>query len=300
MSIWSMKQGKDVYCQKPLCLTIHEAWAMVEAARRYGRVFQTGSQQRSSREFRVACEYVRSGRIGTVTQVNVNVGGPSSDRMYPTEPVPEGFDWDLWLGPAPWMPYNGERCSGNYGGGWRQVRDYSGGMMTDWGAHHFDICQWGLGMDGSGPAEVVPPQLSETGKLTYTYPKTPVGDNIKVVHAGGGNGVLFIGTKGKMEVNRGYIKSYPETILKESLGSDDVRLYDSPGHYQDFIDCVKSRTRPICDVEVGASSITVCHLGNIAWWLGRKLEWDPVAHRITNDAEAARWQDRPKRAPWHL
>jgi hypothetical protein len=174
-------------------------------------------------------------------------------------------------------------------------------MMTDWGAHHFDICQWGLGMDGSGPTQITPPNLSPDAKLTYLYPKTPVGDNIKVVHGGGGGaGVVFIGTKGLIMVDRGFVKSDPAAILLDPLGADDVRLYDSHDHYGNFIDCVKSREKPICDVEVGASSVTVCHLGNIAWWTGRQLQWDPVQRMILDDAEAVRWMDRPKRAPWHL
>ena len=297
IAIEAMKRGKDVYCQKPLSLTIREAWAMVATARRYGRVFQTGSQQRSSGEFRLACELVRSGRIGRVEQVNVNVGGPSFPKLFPEEPVPAGFLWDMWLGPAPWAPYNAERCSGDYGGGWRMVRDYSGGMMTDWGAHHFDIAQWGLGMDGSGPVKVVPPNESEDGLLTYHYDNK---DQTKVVHQGGGNGVLFVGTDGIVEVNRGHFRTDPPEIGQEPLGPGDVHLYDSANHYRDFLNCVKTRQRPICDVETGASSVTVCHLGNIAWWLGRTLEWDPARREIVGDPEASRWMDRPRRAPWYL
>ncbi|MCX5671363.1 MAG: Gfo/Idh/MocA family oxidoreductase [Planctomycetota bacterium] len=295
VAIELLKSGKDVYCEKPLALTIKQARAMVTATRRYGRVFQTGSQQRSSAEFRKACELVRNGRIGKVLTVNVNVGGPSTERYYPEEPIPEGFDWEFWLGPAPWAPHNSERCSGNYGGGWRMVRDYSGGMMTDWGAHHFDIAQWGLGMDNTGPVEILPPDGKDVPRLTYKY-----ANGVVMYHGGGGNGVLFTGEKGKVEVNRGYFKSYPDEIGQEPLGPSDIRLYASNNHMADFFQCMKTRQRPICDVEIGCRSVSVCHLGNIAVWINRPLKWDPVKEEIIGDPEASRWLDRPMRAPWHL
>ncbi|HSW44842.1 MAG TPA: Gfo/Idh/MocA family oxidoreductase [Phycisphaerae bacterium] len=304
IAIAAARAGKDIYCEKPLTLTIREAQAMEEAVRRYGRVFQTGSQQRSDKNFRQACELVRSGRIGKLLKVNVGVGGPSSEAYLPEQPVREGLDWDRWLGPAPWQPYNEDRGSGSYSGGWRHIRDYSGGMMTDWGAHHFDIAQWGLGMDGSGPVEVIPPKTPpairqtpdpEKGEgLVYKY-----ANGVPVYH-GGANGVLFTGTDGKVEVNRGYFRTWPDEIGREPLGANDVRLYESPGHRQDWINCIRTRQRPICDVEIGASTITVCHLGNIAYWLGRPIKWDPARQEIIGDEEASRWLDRPRRAPWHL
>jgi len=294
IAIAACRAGKDIYCEKPLSLTVREAWAMVEAARRYGTVFQTGSQQRSSANFRLACELVQSGRIGKVQTVHVGVEGPSAEKYLPEEPIPEGFDWDRWLGPAPWQPYNAERCSGDYGGGWRRIRDYSGGMMTDWGAHHFDIAQWGLGMDGSGPVEVHAPDGKEFKTLTYRY-----AHGVEMIH-GGANGILFTGTDGRIEVNRGYFQTWPEEIGQKPLRPDDVHLYESPGHREDWLRCIRTRRRPICDVEIGASSVTVCHLGNIAYWLGRSLKWDPARREILGDAEAARWLDRPRRAPWRL
>jgi predicted dehydrogenase len=292
VSVLAMRAGKDVYCEKPLSLTVREGRQMVDAARRYGRVCQTGSQQRSEGNFRFACELVRSGYIGEVKQVNVGVGGPSSDKQFPPEPIPDGVDWDRWLGPSPWHPYNSERVSGDYGGGWRQVRDTSGGGMTDWGAHHFDIAQWGLGMDGSGPVEVIPPNLAERKCLTYRYA------NGVVMYHGGANGILFTGTKGKVEVNRGYLKTWPESLLSVKLSPQDVHLYESPGHHADWINCIRNRRRPICDVAIGFSTITVCHLGNIAWWLGQAFKWDPAAEKILDNPIAARWLDRPKREPY--
>jgi len=267
---------------------------MAQAVRQYGRVFQTGSQQRSDSKFRFACEMVRSGRIGQVQTVHVGVGGPSSDKQFPEEPIPEGMDWEMWLGPAPWAPYNSERCSGNYGGGWRQVRDYSGGMMTDWGAHHFDIAQWGLGMDAAGPLEIHPPDGKDYKTLTYKY-----ASGVLMYH-GGANGVLFTGTQGKIEVNRGYLQTWPAELMQVPTAPNEVNLYKSNNHMADWIECIKTRQRPICDVEVGCRSVTVCHLGNIAYWLGRPLKWDPVNEQILGDEEAGRWLDRPMRAPWRL
>ena len=300
-SIAACKAGKDVYCEKPLSLTIGEGKAMVEAARRYGTVFQTGSQQRSSREFRVGCELVRNGRIGKVHTVHVNVGGPPVECHLPAEPTPPGLDWDFWLGPAPYRPYNSDIAPGIDYEGWpnfRSYRDYSGGMMTDWGAHHFDIAQWGLGMDGSGPVEIIPPDGKDHQYLTYKY-----ANGVTMYHGGGSGGragVEFIGTEGRVMVNRGYIETDPEPILNEFIGPDDINLYNSPGHHQDWLNCIKTRQRPICDVGIGFSSVTVCHLGNNAYWLKRPLKWDPVALEYVDDAEANRQLIRPMRDPWHV
>jgi len=294
IAIAACRAGKDVYCEKPLSLTIREAREMVDAARRYGRVFQTGSQQRSAENFRKACELVRSGRIGKLQTVNVGIGEPSSERYLPEETVREGFDWDRWIGPAPWQPYNAERCSGSYSGGWRLIRDYSGGMTTDWGAHHFDIAQWGMGMDGSGPIKIIPPEQSDENTLTYEY-----AGGVTMMR-GGANGILFTGTDGKIEVNRGHFKTWPDEIGKEPIGPNDVHLYESSDHGQNWLDCVRTRRHPICDVAIGCSSVTVCHLGNIAYWLGRSIQWDPDKEEIIGDEAAARRLDRPKRAPWRL
>jgi predicted dehydrogenase len=294
IAIAACKAGKDVYCEKPLSLTIREADEMVAAARRYGTVFQTGSQQRSESNFRYACELVRNGRIGKLLRVNVGIGPPSTERYLPREPVRAGLDWERWLGPAPWQPYNPERCSGSYSGGWRLIRDYSGGMSTDWGAHHYDIAQWGMGMDGSGPVEIIPPKerLAEGIKFVYA--------NGVVMERGGANGILFTGTDGRVEVNRGHLKTWPERIGKEPIGPNEIHLYESPGHQVDWLNCIRTRRRPICDVAIGASSVTVCHLSNIAYWLERPIEWDPEKREIIGDEAAARWLDRPKRAPWRL
>lgn len=293
IAIAACNAGKDVYCEKPLSLTIHEARAMVNAARKNQRVFQTGSMQRSSSEFRKACELVRNGRIGTVKQVIVDVGGPSRPCDLPEEPMEPGLNWDRWLGPAPLRPYNSvlsPRGVHQHFPDWRNYREYSGGAMTDWGAHHFDIAQWGLGMDESGPVEIIPPEDPKATKgLRYIY-----ANGVEVLHGDSG-GVLFIGTEGKILVNRGKFEATPQSIGEEPLPANATHLYKSFNHGKDFLDCMRSRQKPICDVEIGCRSVTVCHLGNLAYWNHRHLKWDPAKERFVGDEEANQWLDRPKR-----
>lgn len=298
LAIEAARAGMDIYCEKPMSLTIREARAMVNAVRSYGRVFQTGSQQRSSSNFRFACEMVQSGRIGQLQTVHVSVGGPSADCYLPAEPVPAGVDWNMWLGPAPWRPYNTILCPPPSFTGfplWRSYKNYSGGGMTDWGAHHFDIAQWGMGMDHSGPIEIYPPDGKDHPLLTYRY-----ASGVELYHGGGANGVLFTGTEGKVEVNRGYLKTWPESLMHRPTAPDEVHLARSPGHQTDWLRSIRTRQKPICDVEIGARSVSVCHLGNLAYWLKRPLRWDPVREEFVGDAEANRWLDRPKRQPWTL
>lgn len=291
---------KDIYCEKPLSLTIAEARAMANAVRQHDRVFQTGSMQRSSREFLKACELVRNGHIGKVQEVYVSVGGPSKWCDLPEEPMEPGLDWNFWLGPAPTRPYNSvlsPRGVHTHFPNWRNYREYSGGGMTDWGAHHFDIAQWGLGMDESGPVEILPPNGKDVKRLTYKYA------NGVTMHHGGlqgyGFGVVFVGEKGKVCVDRGRFKAEPEEIAAEyKVGSDPIKLYASSNHQQDFLKCIRSRQRPICDVEVGCRSVTVCHLGNLAYWNNRPLKWDPAKEKFLGDDDANTWLAREGRAPW--
>jgi len=295
-TLLAARAGMDVYCEKPMSLTIAEARAMVRAVRRYGRVFQTGSQQRSGREFRTACELVRSGCIGEVKEVWVGVGGPSGPCYLPPQPVPDGLDWDRWLGPAPWRPFHEvlRPPHNQHFPNWRAYRDYSGGGMTDWGAHHFDIAQWGLGMDDSGPVEILPPNGGDVKYLTYVYA------NGVVMYRRDPGGITFKGTEGEIWVNRGRLESRPARILAAQLKPTDVHLYRSPGHHNDWLQCIRRRRRPICDVEIGCRSVSVCHLGNIAYRLKRALKWDPAAERFVNDPVANRMLSRPYREPWHL
>jgi predicted dehydrogenase len=294
----AVKAGKDVYCEKPLTLTLHESKMIIEFVKKYQRVFQTGSQQRSDKEFRTACEYVRNGRIGKLQEVDVDVGGPSRPCDLPEEPMEQGLDWDRWLGPAPKRAYNSvlsPRGVHHHFPAWRNYREYSGGGMTDWGAHHFDIAQWGLDADTSGPVEIIPPENPKAGKgVKYVY-----ANGVVVTHGKGG-GVTFKGDKGSIFVNRGKISSTPDTILKEPLADSDIKLYKSPGHKKDWIDCIRSRKQPICQAEVGARSVAVCHLGNLAYWNGRKLKWDPKEWKFVGDAEANTWLDRERREGFQL
>jgi predicted dehydrogenase len=290
------KAKKDIYCEKPLSLTIHDAVAMVKAVRKHNRVLQTGSMQRSSPEFYKACTLVRNGRIGKIKHVIVDVGTSSKWCDLPEEPVENGLNWDMWLGPAPTRAYNSilsPRGVHKHFPAWRDYREYSGGGMTDWGAHHFDIAQWGLGMDDSGPVEIIPPEdpKASTG-VRFVY-----ASGVQVVHGKCG-GVLFVGTDGEIFVNRGKFWTNPEGLDKDPIPENGVHLYQSTDHYQDFLDCVKTRKRPICDVEIGCRSVTVCHLGNLAYWYRRTLHWDPVKERFEGDAEANTWLDRQRRPPW--
>ena len=303
--------GKDIFCEKPLSLTIAEARAMVTAARRYGRVFQTGSMQRSSGEFRRACELVRNGYIGRLKAVYAAVGGPATECDLPAEPTPEGFDWEMWLGPAPARPFHSVLRPPHNDSfpNWRAYRDYSGGGLTDWGAHHFDIAQWGMGTDDTGPVEIIPPG-KDTPLLTMRY-----ASGVPLYHYNGSgagkvsepakghkgvNGVLFVGEEGWVEVNRGHIQTEPASLRYLTFKASDQRLYSSDNHHADWLKCIRTRQRPICDVEIGARSVSVCHLAGIAYRLGRPLRWDPAKEIFPGDPEASRHLHRAYREPWSL
>jgi predicted dehydrogenase len=298
--IEACKAGKDVYCEKPLTLTILEAQRCIEAARKHDRVVQTGSQQRSSvfGPFRKACELIRSGRIGKVQSVSVGVGGPSKWCDLPAEDLELGLDWNLWLGQAPERTYHSQLSAR---GGvsqpwpqWRAYREYSGGGHTDMGAHHYDIAQWALGMDESGPIEIIPPEDPSAGTgVRYIY-----ANGVEMTH-GGLSGCTFVGSDGTLRIDRGHLSADPADAIKEPLADDEVHLYESNNHHRNWIDCIRSRKRPVADVEIGARSVTVCHLGNLAYWNGRKLNWDPKNWKFDN-AEANEWLDRPRRDPWQL
>ncbi|MDA0813290.1 MAG: Gfo/Idh/MocA family oxidoreductase [Verrucomicrobia bacterium] len=298
--IEACKAGKDVYCEKPLTLTIAEAKRCIDAARKHERIVQTGSQQRSSvfGPFRQACEIVRSGRLGKIKTVSVGVGGPSVFCDLPSEEMEPGLDWNMWLGYAPKRPYNSvlsPRGVHNHFPAWRDYREYSGGAHSDIGAHDYDIAQWALGMDESGPVEIIPPEDPKAiSGVQYVY------ENGVVMTHGGRPGCTFVGTEGTLHIGRGGLSSEPESIVKEPLGDGDVKLYNSPGHHRDWINCIRSRQRPVADVEIGARSVTVVHLGNQAYWHRRKLRWDPVKWEFPGDTEANGWRDVERRDPWKL
>lgn len=304
-TIHACQAGKDVYCEKPLSLTIVEGRKMVEAARAHGRIVQTGSQQRSDDRFRLACELVRNGRLGKLERVMVGLPGSNfSGPPVPDSDPPAELDYDMWLGPAPQRPYNVKRVHYNFRFFW----DYSGGQMTNFGAHHIDIAQWGLGMDESGPVAVEGTatfgtekgyEVTQSCRITHTYStgvKMIVGQGEKDCPGG----VTFVGSEGTIFVDRGKIVGTPEELVKQVLKEDDTRLYVSKNHHQNFLDCIKSRKLPICDVEIGHRSATVCHLSNIAVRLGRRIQWDAANEQIVGDAEAAKWISRPYREPWKL
>jgi len=294
--------GKDVYCEKPLTLTIHEGKAMIKAAREHNRIVQTGSQQRSDDKFRLACELVRSGRLGKITMVRVGIPKVNfSEPLKPDSDPPAELDYNFWLGPAPMRPYNVNHVHYNFRFFW----DYSGGQQTNFGAHHLDIAQWGLGMDESGPisaegtAEFDPQKRFEVPSMyevTYTY-----ANGVKLLCGmAQRGGVTFEGEKGTIYVTRGKIESTPPEIIMEPLMDSDVHLYASKDHYKNWLECIKSRKLPICDVAIGHRSATVCHLGNIAIRTGRKVQWDPKAEKVVGDEEQARMTRYKYRSPWKL
>jgi predicted dehydrogenase len=299
-AIEACKAGKDVYCEKPLTLTIREAKLSIDAVRKHGRVFQTGSQQRSNMfgQFREAAEIIRSGRLGQIKTVTVGVGGPSKWCDLPEEPMEPGLDWNLWLGAAPQRPYNSilsPRKVHNHFPAWRSYREYAGGSHADMGAHHYDIVQWALGMDHSGPVEIIPPADPKAGLgCKYIY-----ANGVEMTH-GGPDGCFFTGTRGTLYITRGKLVSEPAGIVKEPLGKNDVHLFRSPGHHRNWVDCIRSRQKPVADVEIGARSVTIVHLGNLAYWHARRLRWDPQKWQFVGDDEANTWLDHERRDPWQL
>jgi predicted dehydrogenase len=317
-TVLAAQAGKDIYCEKPISLTIAEAQAMVEAVRRYHRVFQAGLQQRSTPEFRRACELVRGGAIGTVRIVYVNFPGTCDDVSLPAEPVPQGLDWDLWLGPAPWRPYNRRfHPYGQWHGvvPWHFCRDFGGGNLTSNTVHAFDVVQWGLGMDHSGPVEITPPGVARHRVLTYRYAsgvlcqvvpgRLPRQRDFEVkgwdertpVQA---FGAVFVGDRGWIHVGRGgYLRSHPEEIVRQRRPSPGGP-HPVNNHHQDWFNCIRTRRRTACNVETGARSTIVSHLGCIAHWLARPLRWDPGSEEFLGDPEANRWRSRPMREPWQI
>jgi predicted dehydrogenase len=299
ISIAAAKSGKDIYCEKPLSVTIAEAKAVRQAIHGSGSIYQLGTQQRSSWAFRFACELVRNGYIGDIKTVTVAVGGPIvREPSLPAQPVPDYLDYDRWLGPIPWRPYNEKLVTG-----WMDFRDCAGGEMTNWGAHHFDIAQWGLGMDESGPVEIIPPDGKEYSTITYFYANGArvMRDPQKMLReAGQDNGVMFEGTQGKIAVWRYDLRTWPASLRRKKLGPNDLRLHECDNHHTDFLNSVRTRSLPGSNIDAGSRSITVCHLGNIAYELGRPLKWDPVREDFVNDPEASRRLSRPMRSPWHL
>ncbi|MEM9672319.1 MAG: Gfo/Idh/MocA family oxidoreductase [Bacteroidota bacterium] len=284
-SIMACEAGKDVYCEKPLSLTVKEGRAMVKATRKHNRVFQTGSMQRSWDDFHRAAELVINGYIGDIKKVIVSVGGPPDACDQPAEARPDALNWNLWQGPAPQRAYSSFFAPPITWDGWprwRYCKHYGGGGMTDWGAHMFDIAQWALGMDDSGPVEVIPPDGKDYPVLTYRYDS-----GVPMVREdfGKGNAIRFEGSEGAIEVSRQFL-NVPEKLINQKIGENEIRLYKSTDHYRDWLNAIRQRTRPICDVEVGHRTATVCTIGNIAYELNRPLRWNPKKEKFKGDREA--------------
>jgi predicted dehydrogenase len=322
ISISALSNGKDVYCEKPLTHNIHEAVAVTAVARKFNRVLQTGSMQRSSGEFRVACELVRNGVIGDVKTVETSFGDPAKPNANPEEPMQPGLDWDRWCGPGPLVPYSSVLSPRGVHKGfpqWRMTREFGGGMITDWGAHHIDIAHWGLGMDGSGPVEVKAPAEWDSPKARGA--QLIYANGVVLTHVNG-KGASFYGTEGEVHVNRGKFELklggtrkfgfWDKEVDKgtslqreytlaerEFLANPKVKLYNSKDQIADFLDCVKSRKQPVCDVAIGASSAIACHLMNFAYWYGGNFKWDPAKNNFTSGGDP-KWLTREYRGEWKV
>jgi predicted dehydrogenase len=320
IGIAAAKAGKDVYSEKPLAHNIIEGRAICNVVKKYGTVWQTGTQQRSWREFRVAAEMVQNGRIGEVKMVRVGLpAGDTVNRKIELVPVPNGFDYDMWLGPAPWVPYCDGRCHGNF----RRNSDYSSGPIADWAGHHVDIAQWGMGTDFSWPVEI-------EGEGEFL--KNGLYDNMTTFHieckfaegftmiiedsnrraigkdgkeftkglSGVNMGILFEGSEGWIQVNRSALDVYPDSTLKKPVGPDEIHLYRSNDHKQNFLDCIRSRAQTVAPADVAHHSIAIGYMGIISMRLGRKLRWDKDKEQFIDDEEANRMLYRDMRSPWHL
>ncbi len=306
---------KDIYAEKPMTLTIREGRLMVQAAEKYGCVFQTGSQQRSSRVNRLGCELVLNGRIGKVHTVIAH-NYPSPWRCgLPEQPVPEGLDWDRWCGASEVVPYHADIFTPRANPGWISFAPWSGGEVTGWGSHGLDQIQWALGMDDTGPVEIwtegprleppiyTAPEPRSRGDKLCSRPKVfyRYANGIVVrLENGPAGGAIFHGEKGTITIDRDFLKVEPEELGREPLRDTDIRLVQSNDHMKNWFDCMRSRQKPVAHAEVGHRTSTICHLINIARLLGRRLQWDPAKEQFVADEEANRSLDRPRRKGYEL
>ena len=333
IAIEAMLAGKDVYCEKPLTLTIDEGKLIEKVVKQTGRVFQVGTMQRteSGQRFLQAIALVHAGRIGTVKKVTCGIGGFGPSPKIPIIPVPEALDWDFWLGPAPKVPYRAlPEMRKGYGGGvplysnchyaFRNWHEYSGGKLTDWGAHHVDIACWAIGASDTGPSKVTPINFEMAVEYKDGHPVVDDQYNIAtkfniraempndiemLITNEGDNGILFEGTNGRFFVNRGKIVGKPVEDLKDKPLPDDAiaEVYGGPvaeNHTANFIDSMKSRKQPISDVWTHNRMLEICHLSNIAMRLNRELKWDPVKREIVGDSEATSFLSRENRKGFEI
>ncbi|MEX2118337.1 MAG: Gfo/Idh/MocA family oxidoreductase [Pirellulales bacterium] len=310
-ALYALRAGKDVYCEKPLTLTVDEGKLLVRAVQETGRILQVGTQQRSDTRFRTACELVRNGRLGKLKKVTVSlpkstqVGGP-----FETLPAPGHLNWEVWQGQAPAHDYCSQRCHFTF----RWWYEYSGGIMTDWGAHHMDIAHWGMGVEQAGPITIEGKMAAQEyerisaaqGANSYNTPadftvEMTYPNDVQLQVVLGDEGVLFEGDQGRIYVNRGRLTGKPvEQLAENPLPSDAIRLYESGDHMANFFDCVKNREQPISDVVSQHRSVSACHLANISLRLGRKLNWDAAAEQFVGDSEANGMLSRTPRQPYQV
>ena len=309
IAVRACEQGKDVYCEKALSLTIRGARAAVTAARRYERVFQVGTQNRSNPAALIGCDFVRNGHLGELKYVEVGTWHASRPCNFPAEPAPKYLDWDMFLGPAPWRPYSAALHRPK---GWAYYRDYSGGGTTDVGSHLFDLAQLALGTEHTGPVEVTPLDPAKhagrhvafryaDGRMMYrrtgTRPLTGRREDSP------GDDIKFVGTRGSIEmITCAWVRVHynPKELAREVSATDRTLSYRNNNHVANFLDSVMSRTKPVADVELGCRAATICHISNIAQWLGRPLRWNPDQEEFVGDEEANRWLDRTRREPWDV
>jgi predicted dehydrogenase len=324
ITVAALAAGKDVYCEKPLTHNIHESIVVIDAVKKHNRVLQTGSMQRSSGEFRVAAELVQNGVIGKISRVECQFGGPPRANDLPEESAEPGLDWDRWLGPAPVKPYSSvlsPRGLHSHFPLWREYSEYGGGYVCDWGAHHLDIAQWGLGMDGSGPVEVRPSEgsvekIAQKKNLNVDGCELVYASGVIVQHKKQGFGVHFFGENGEVKVNRGKfeVALKGETVAKKDekgsveraymtaerdlLKDAKIKLYKSTNHIADFLDCVRSRKKPITNEIVGGGTAIACHLMNISYLLGKPFKWDPAKHEFAGGTGDSKFLTREYRGEW--
>ncbi|MBN2476355.1 MAG: Gfo/Idh/MocA family oxidoreductase [Pirellulales bacterium] len=300
-TVAAARAGKDVYCEKPLSVALGEDCLCREVVRRYDRMFQYGTQQRSSAHCRFGCELVRSGKIGEVREILVVAPDSSPGGSGAPQPVPEGLDYDMWLGPAPWRPYCGQATGGD---GWWHDYDYAIGFIAGWGAHPLDILVWGYDTHLAGNWEVEGtasiPQTGRNNVVMKWDVDIRFANGVKMKFRPGGDYTEFIGTEGWVGISRGGIKADPPSLLESKLGPDDVHLVDSRNHGGNFLEAVKTRRDPVSNIEDAVHSDTVSHISDIAIRCGRKIVWDPTREEIVGDEQASRMLRRAWRQPWRI
>jgi predicted dehydrogenase len=322
IAVEAARRGKHMYQEKPMGWSFRAAHAVQKAVRDSGVVFQFGTQQRSGGNFRFACELVRNGKIGQLKTILVGVpGSVSSCPIQPAEPVPKELNYDLWLGPAPMVPYSYQRCrpytQKDGWSVWYSISDYCMGMIGNWGVHHLDIAQWGNNTELGGPTEIEGKAVFPQGMLTDCSVSWQVenryANGVTLFHmddatskkhplqvGGHGHGVMFLGTEGWVHVDREGLDAQPDSLLKTKLGPNEVHLFKSDHHVANFVDAVKGRNKPAAPIDIAVRTDTLCNLQLIATKLRRKLRWDPDKEQFLNDDEANALLDRPMRAPWKV